>query len=298
MISFIQSLPKHFMTALRNLGRHMAMTLSSASAVAVTLTLMTLFLVLAANMNSFADHVETNLKIHASIDSLQKQDEIEHMEKLIKGISGVKTVEFSSKEDELNILIEESGSVFERYKERNPMPNVFIVEVEKATDIPQITKTLNNMEGIEKAQYGGESIQDMIDTFETIRYGGAVFILALGVLAIFLITNTIKMTIYTRQTEISIMRNVGAGNWYIKTPFMFEGMLIGMIGALIPVILTIFGYGFFYDFFGGQFMSSMFVMQKPYPFTLQIAGVLFLSGAVVGIIGSFLAATKYLRWRR
>ena len=157
MISFIQSLPKHFMTALRNLGRHMAMTLSSASAVAVTLTLMTLFLVLAANMNSFADHVETNLKIHASIDSLQKQDEIEHMEKLIKGISGVKTVEFSSKEDELNILIEESGSVFERYKERNPMPNVFIVEVEKATDIPQITKTLNNMEGIEKAQYGGES---------------------------------------------------------------------------------------------------------------------------------------------
>ena len=200
--------------------------------------------------------------------------------------------------DELNILIEESGSVFERYKERNPMPNVFIVEVEKATDIPQITKTLNNMEGIEKAQYGGESIQDMIDTFETIRYGGAVFILALGVLAIFLITNTIKMTIYTRQTEISIMRNVGAGNWYIKTPFMFEGMLIGMIGALIPVILTIFGYGFLYDFFGGQFMSSMFVMQKPYPFTLQIAGVLFLSGAVVGIIGSFLAATKYLRWRR
>ena len=101
----------------------------------------------------------------------------------------MKTVEFSSKEDELNILIEESGSVFERYKERNPMPNVFIVEVEKATDIPQITKTLNNMEGIEKAQYGGESIQDMIDTFETIRYGGAVFILALGVLAIFLITN-------------------------------------------------------------------------------------------------------------
>ena len=244
------------------------------------------------------DSVETNLKIHASIDSLQKRDEIEHMEKLITGISGVKAVEFSSKEDELNILIEESGSVFERYKERNPMPNVFIVEVEKATDIPQITKTLNNMEGIEKAQYGGESIQDMIDTFEAIRYGGAAFILALGVLAIFLTTNTIKMTIYTRQTEISIMRNVGAGNWYIKTPFMFEGMLIGIIGALIPVILTIFGYGFLYDFFGGQFMSSMFVMQKPYPFTLQIAGVLFLSGAVVGIIGSFLAATKYLRWRR
>ena len=98
MISFIQSLPKHFMTALRNLARHMAMTLSSASAVAVTLTLMTLFLVLAANMNSFANNVETNLKIHASIDSLQKENEIQRMETLIKGITGVKSVEFSSKE--------------------------------------------------------------------------------------------------------------------------------------------------------------------------------------------------------
>lgn len=298
MISFVRSLPKHFMNAIRNLGRHMAMTVSSVSAVAVTLTLMTLFMVLAANLSGFADHVETNLKIRASIDSLVEQEEIDQMETAIEQMSGVKAVEFSSKENELNILIAESGSVFERYKDRNPMPNVFIVEVEKATDIPNVTASLNQMEGIEEAQYGGESIKNMIETFEALRYGGAAFVVVLAVLAVFLITNTIKMTIYTRQTEISIMRNVGAGNWYIKTPFMFEGMLIGLIGSLVPILLTILGYGFLYDALGGYFMSSMFVLLKPYPFILQIAGILMASGAVVGIIGSLLAVTKYLRWRR
>lgn len=298
MIRFIESLPKHFMNAIRSLGRHLAMTLSSTSAVAVTLTLMTLFLLLAVNVNGFADRVETNLKIHVSIDTLQSDAQIQSMREEIAKWPQVKDIEYSTKENELKILIEESGSVFSRYKENNPMSNVFIVEVQDAKDIPMITRKLNALDGIEKAQYGGDSIQDMIDTFETIRFGGGVFVLALGVLAIFLITNTIKMTIYTRNTEISIMRNVGAGNWYIKTPFMFEGMFIGLLGALVPVLLTVFGYGFFYHYFDGQFLSSMFVLQKPFPFTLQIAGILLLCGALVGIIGSFLAVTKYLRWRR
>lgn len=298
MISFFTSLPRHFISALKSLKRHLAMTLSSASAVAVTLILASLFLLLAGNVNGFTKHVETNLKIHAAIDSLQTKEEITAMEKKIRSMPGVAQVEFSSKENELNILIKESGSVFSRYKEQNPMPNVFIVDVKEASQIPAITKELNALKGIEKAQYGGESINQMIEAFETIRYGGAIFIIALGVLAVFLITNTIKMTIYTRKTEISIMRNVGANNWYIRTPFMFEGMFIGILGAIVPILITIIGYGFLYDFLGGHFMSTMFVMQKPSPFAWWVSAALLGSGALVGIIGSFLAVSKHLRWKR
>lgn len=298
MSNFFESIPKHFMNAIKNLARHLAMTLSSISAVSVTLFLMTLFLILAANVDSFADHVESSLKIHVSIDSLVDDKQIKNMQEEIKKMQGVKSVEFSSKEDELNILIEESGSVFERYKDNNPMPNTFVVEVDNANEIPKVTKQLNELEGIENAQYGGSGIKDMISIFETIRYGGAAFILALGILAVFLITNTIKMTIYTRKTEISIMRNVGAGNWYIKAPFMFEGMFIGFIGAIIPSLLTIFGYQLLYNGLHGQFVSNMFVLKSPFPFTFLITGILLLSGMVVGMLGSFFATTKYLRWRR
>lgn len=298
MTRFFEALSKHLLTAIKSLGRHLAMTLSSASAVMVTLILMALFLLLAGNVSSFASNVEADLMIHASIDKIKNETEINGMQTKIEAFAGVKHVTFSSKEEELNILIDESGAVFERYKDNNPMPNVFIVEVKDANQIPLVTKKLNKMDGIENAQYGGESIENMIKTFDGLRVGGAIFLLGLGFIAVFLISNTIRMTIYTRNREIAIMRSVGATNWYIKTPFMIEGMFIGIIGALVPVLLTSIGYSVMYDYLGGNFLSSMFVMQKPFPFVTEISVLLLIGGAVVGILGSFLAVNKYLRWSR
>lgn len=298
MNEFIAGLPKHFIAALKSLKRHMAMTISSVSAVMVTLLLMAIFFVVAGNISNFTQNVEQDLKIHASIDSLVDEKQIAVMQDGIEHLKGVSGVTFSSKTEELKTLIEDSGNVFARYKDKNPMPNVFIVEVKSAQDIPDVTKKLNATEGIEKAEYGGEAIQDMIKTFDAIRVGGGAFIVALSLIAVFLITNTIKMTIYTRNTEISIMRNVGATNWYIKTPFMIEGMFIGILGSIIPMLLTIFGYMTLYHMMDGQFMSSMFVLEPVFPFAITLALMLLLCGVIVGILGSFLAATRYLRWRR
>lgn len=298
MIEFARNLPKHVLTALKGLQRHMAMTISSVSAVSVTLLLMALFFVLAGNVENFTQHVEGDLKIHAAIDSIADKDAISAMKKEISKMPDVAEVTFSSKTEELNALIEESGNVFSRYKDKNPMPNAFIVEVKESAKIPDVTKALNNLDGIEKAEYGGESIEHMIDTFSFIRSSGFLFVAALSLIAIFLITNTIKMTIYTRHKEISIMRFVGANNAYIKTPFMMEGMCIGVLGSILPIILMCFGYSALYHMLNGHFLSSMFVMQPLYPFLWQLSFLLVLSGALVGVVGSFLATTKYLRWRR
>lgn len=294
----MKNLPHHFLTACKGLGRHLAMTISSASAVTVTLVLISIFVLLAGNIDNFTLNVENSLKIHASIDQIKTEKEITQMQSQIKKMQGVKSVQYSSKEEEMATLIEENGAVFGRYKEHNPMPAAFVIEVKQASDIPLLTDRLNQLEGIEKAQYGGESIENMIEIFDAVRTGGAMFVAALSLLAIFLIHNTIKMSIYTRSTEISIMRNVGATNWYIKTPFMFEGMMIGIIGAIIPIVLTCIGYGAIYDLFQGKLVSNMFVMQEPFPFTMYISIALIISGAVVGMLGSFFAVTKYLRWRR
>lgn len=298
MIKYLKSLPKHFISAIKSIARHMAMTLSSVSAVAVTLTLMSLFILLAMNVSGFASNVESDLKIHASIDNIVTQDVIDTMKTEIEGMSGVKTVEFSSKDDELNSLIKENGDMFSRYKDNNPMNNIFIVEVKDAKQITSVTKKLNKIDGIEKAQYGGEDIENMVKAFGSLRFGGAIFLLGLGFIAIFLISNTIKMTIYTRKTEISVMRNVGATNTYIKTPFMIEGMFIGIIGALIPIILTSVGYTMVYNVMDGVFLSSMFVLQAPFPFAFMICLLIMIAGAVVGVIGSLHAVSKYLRWSR
>lgn len=297
MNRFIKSLPKHFFTACISLHRHMAMTISSISAILVTMLLMGILLLAGGNIDAFTKNVENEVKIHVSIDSLTKDDEIKTLEKEISSIPQVKHVAFSSSEDELNTLIEHNGAVFSRYKDRNPMPNVFEVEVYKAEDVQTVAKKIASLNGIEKADYGGSSIENLIAVFEVIRNTGVAVIAVLGVLTIFLITHTIRMSIYTRKIEISIMRNVGAENWYICMPFVFEGMMIGFVGAIIPAVISIFAYSSIFEMLNGYFVSDMFVL-KPVAFSYGIAGVLVLAGILVGMFGSFLATRKYLRWRR
>ena len=138
----------------------------------------------------------------------------------------------------------------------------------------------------------------MISVFASIRSGSMIFIVFLVLIAALLIGNKIKMSIYTRREEIAVMRNVGASNWFIKAPMMLEGMLIGFFGSIIPVVLTIFGYQYLYQVFHGVFLSDMFQLQAVYPMTIQISLILIGIGMVVGLVGSFLSTTKYLRWKR
>lgn len=298
MSVFFERFVRHFDTAWKSIRRHLAMSISSAAAVSVTLILMALFLVIASNVGGFTANVETNLKIHVSIDSLADQEQIDNLQNEIEQLSGVLNVDFSSKEEELDILIEESGSVFERYKDKNPMPNVFVVEATEATLIQPLCEEISALDGIDQAQYGDGSIQNMIDTFMAIRIGGIVFIVALMLIAVFLIANTIKMTIQTRQRELSIMRNVGATNWYIRTPFMMEGTCIGMFGSVVPIAFTILGYAIFYHMMDGYFISNMFALKEVFPFVLWVSLLLLFSGALVGLLGSFYAVSKYLRYTR
>lgn len=300
MIKLLRSLPLHVKSALHGLIRHSATAFSAISAVTVTLILMSLFMLLTGNIGSFTRNIEADFKIRVSIDSLVTEEQITSLQAQVQQLSGVKAVTFSSKDQELLKLQEENEAIFGMYEsgESNPMRDVFIVETNEPDQIESVTTALADLEGIDKAEYGGDGVTVMIQFFESIRNGGLIFVIALSLLAIFLISNTIRMTIYARKTEIGIMRNVGAGNWFIRIPFLMEGMMIGFIGAIIPVLLTYFGYSYLYDALNGQFLSSMFIMREVNPFVIGICMLLAGCGVLVGILGSFMAVSKYLRWRR
>lgn len=301
MINFIKSLPYHFKTAVKSFGRHLAMSMSAASAVTVTLSLVGVFMLLAANVSSFTTNVESGIKIRVTIDPITTKEEQSSLKIQILSIDGVDKVTFSSKENELKEFVKEKGDIWDIYKgDGNPLRDAYIVDVKEAkkSDIKNISDTIKKLDKVEKTFYGGDSVNDMIDVFTAIRNGGAVFIAALAVLTVFLIQNTIKMTIYARNREISIMRNVGATNWFIKTPFMIEGMFIGLIGSIMPMMLTYFGYRYLYHSMGGKFFTNMFALQSVNSLALSICGALLLFGVIVGMIGSFLSVTKYLKWKR
>ncbi len=139
---------------------------------------------------------------------------------------------------------------------------------------------------------------ELVRNLEMMRNFGTIFILGLTITALFMIANTIKITITSRSTEISIMRMVGASNWYIRIPFMIEGMLIGILGAIVPVIALYFGYRALFDMTvsGSSFAMNLIQLREPYPFIIQFGCVLTALGCVVGLVGSFMSVRKFLKF--
>lgn len=288
----------------RGVGRHWAMAISSSIAVMITLIIISLFMLFMVNVTRFTTNVEQGMEISVMVDyDHETSDEEDALKAKISALEGVKSVRFSSKEDELNYYIsqfddEETKQAVESLVDDNPMHDAFYVEVEDGDDLQSIAGTIKQMDGVSDVNYGGESTMNMVSAMNAVRKGGLILVVALTVLAIFLIQNTIKLTIYARQDEITIERNVGATNGFIRAPFVIEGMLIGAMGAILPIVITVFGYHYAYKITGGYLISSMFRLVKPQPLVLYVSVILLAIGMLVGLIGSYMSVTKYLKWKR
>ena len=287
-------------------GRHWAMSISSAIAVTITLVIISVFLLLTWNVNNFTQNIESSLDIYASVDYDAENQEAA-LKKKIEAIDGVESVELSPKSAEFQAYLdsfsdERTREAFEPYASDNPMHDAFYVKAADGSKIQSIADALyemkNNNEGLYEISYGGQSTISIVDAMANIRKVGMILVIGLILLAIFLIQNTIKLTITARATEIEIMRNVGASNRFIRSPFLIEGVIIGILGAAIPIGLTIWGYIALYNNAGGILISNMFHLVEPYPFVYYVSGILLLMGIVVGFIGSWLSVTRYLRWKR
>lgn len=297
----MQNLLAHLADAWRNLIRHISLTVSSVIAVTATLLIVGVLVVIAGNISDFTDNIESDFQIQATISPGFSEDkEIAELQAQIEQLDHVESCTFSSKEDELQELIAENGEMFRYYEgeDRNPLYDVFRIKLDDNRQIDAVSEALNQMDGIVEATYGGDEITVMVSVFEAMRSGGAVFVVFLAILALLLIQNTIRMTIQARNIEIAIMRSVGASNWYIRGPFILEGMYIGILGSIIPIVLISCGYYALYQAFDGVLLSSMFVMKPMWPFIFGVCLILLLGGILVGMAGSFLAVGKYLRWKR
>lgn len=288
----------------RGVGRHWSTSLSSALAVTLTLIIIGIFMVLSFNVQAFTDKIEGSMQIAAIIDESAENDTTEKLiQKKIEAIPGVKTVTYSSKEEEFQYYLdslqdEKTREAFEPFKDDNPMHDAFYVETETGSQIADVTTAIEKIDGISQVSNGGQSTLQLVSFLDRGRQIGSILVIALSLLAIFQISNTIKLTIYSRMDEITIERNVGATNHFIRAPFVVEGMITGAMGSLIPIALLIWGYQRFYESTGGVLVSSMFSLVQPFPFVYYLSAGLLIVGVFVGLIGSFVSVTRYLRWKR
>ncbi len=289
---------RHGKEGFKNLTRNSWMSIASISAVTVTLLLVGVFATILLNLNDIGSQIEEDVEVRVFIDLTSSQEAQEELEQKIDEISKVSTVEFQSKEEGLNQLIDSLGSegeVFESLKDENPLNDVYIVQTEDPQDTIGVAQTIEEFENVEKVEYAKETVERLFNVMDIARNVGLAIIAGLLFTAMFLIANTIRITIVARKKEIEIMKMVGATNWFIRWPFLIEGVLIGILGSLIPIALVIFGYDFLYTEIKTRFPTLFIDLLPVYPFVLEVSGLLVLMGITIGLWGSFTSIRKYLK---
>jgi len=295
----LSSFFRHFREGFLGITRHFAMAFSSASAVSITLVLIGMVLLISANLSHITRNIEQNVEILVKIDNSATEVSIEYLQNEIKKIPGVLTVRFSSKDSELERFIVAYGENYAVYRgANNPMRNALYVKVEKGEMLEEVAVKIRAMQYVEATNYGGVNTVKMVKTMEAINVGVYVAAAVFSLLAVFLISNTIKITIYGRNKEISIMRHVGATNSFIRTPFVIEGVFIGILGCIFPIAIIVFGYRYLYQVMNGHLLIEMLEMAPTWPLAAQISLYLLAIGSFVGLIGSFVSVSRYLKFKR
>lgn len=302
MKKFLRMTIFQFKSAFINIKRHLGLSLSATLSVCISLILVAVFIILSGNLNYMTRNIEAELSIRVSIDHIVKEDMLMQIQQDIANMNGVVEVEYRSKDDELKAYKKEYKSdqaLFSMYKgDNNPLVDVLNVKVRDASQIKVISKTIAKMSGVLKVSDGGLMTQKLLDFLMVIRYGGSAIVVLLLLVAIFLIANKIKMSIYTRRDEFAIMRFVGAGNWFIRFPMMLEGLFIGICGGIPAALLTLAAYFKLYQEFNGVMMSEMLTLQPSMQFAWMLIAVIVACGMVVGLLGSLFSTSRNLRWKR
>lgn len=283
--------------AFRSVVRNFSLSLAAITCITITLILVALSMVITANVNNFTKTLEDELSIVVYLNEDVSTETENEIYSNISGLDGVEKATLKTKEEwkkEIQSYSSELDATLS-YLEDNPLLDSVIVKVKDINSISYVASIIRNYDGVKSAQYGEETVDKMIAIFDIVKKATVVVVLALILVTAFLISNTIKLTIFSRKSEIEIMRLVGTSNFVIKQPFIIEGFFLGLIGSAIPIIVTIYGYILFYDHFDGYLFSHLIELIKPMNLVWYISGVLAILGGIVGMFGSGRAVRKYLK---
>ena len=280
----------------RSLRRNRWMAFASIGTVAVSLFVLGVFLTLVMNMNRLASSLESQVQISVYLkDNIKKADRAD-IEDDIRRMQGIATVEYVSRDEAKERLSERLGDqkyLLDALGDKNPLPEAFEVTVTEPELVETAAKSIEKMKGVEAAKYGQDVVQHLFDITRLIRIFGFVTMLLLAGATLFIISNTIRLTVFARRKEVAIMKYVGATDWFIRWPFLLEGIVIGFIGGVLATIAL----RSFYAAMASKIYSTLafFPLLPQYPFMNYVTIAILLSGMGIGAIGSTISLKRFLK---
>jgi len=282
--------------ALSSMRRNGLMTLASISTVTLSLFMLGIFIIGVANLNNLASTLENQLEISVYLKDGLNQQQVNNLSAKLKALPDLKSIEYINKEDAMKRFKERLGDqqqLVDALNGNNPLPNSYSLTFTNPSQVKATAELVSTFPEVESSHYGQDIIEQLFTITQIIRIGGIVLIVFLAGATLFIISNTIRLTVFARRKEIGIMKYVGATNSFIRWPFMIEGMMLGFIGAAIANICV----WEFYLFITGVVLESLtFLPLIPMiPFLPYLVGGLFVVGVLIGAIGSTISLRQYMK---
>lgn len=280
--------------AFHSLVRNGWMSFAAITTMAITLFLCGVFGLILFNVNYAAGTLESDVEIAVFLEETVTGETFTQMKTTLEALPGVETVSAITKDDAMDYMVERYGeTLFSALGGVNPFPDCYSVKAESPEQIDGLATKIAAMDGVLKVNYGKETVDKLFAFTDMVRTIGLGVMILLAVGAAVLVSMTIRLTVYARRKEVQLMKYVGATDWFIRWPFIIEGALLGMLGAVIAVIVLFFSYGkvsAYLDsaigFFPMAALSGVLPMLSLY---------LVLAGALLGIVGSIFSLIRFLK---
>lgn len=298
-MKLIRMLGRSIRDAFKSVIRNFSLSLASISCITITLIIVAIAIIASFNVQNFTKEIEKDLTIVVFLDNDATKEDIKSIENRFDHIGNIDKYDFQSKK-EIKEQMQQESEVFDAVlsewsEEESPLKDTFQIKVKNIEQIGRTAEKIKTVEKVDTVRYGEGMVDKLINAFSSVQKVTYGIVIALIIVTVFLIINTIKLTISARKREISIMRLVGASNFSIKNPFIIEGMILGLFGSIIPILITTYGYLAFYNHFDGYLFSELIKLIKPEPFIYSTSLIVVAIGILVGMIGSASAVKKYLK---
>ncbi len=279
-----------FKESFTSLIRNRWMSLASIGAVASALIVFGSFLLLSVNFDYILKDVESQVEITAYLEDSVEQESIAKLNRDIAAISEVKEIKFISKEEAIEEFKEQVGKELLEGIE-NPLPNSFRIKVNDPHEVAAVAEKIERFAGIEEVKYGKGIVEKLFNIIYWLRMIGLAIMIVFACVSIFIISNTIRLTVFARRREISIMKYIGATDWFVRWPFLIEGMILGLIGSFVAIGVLALAYKYLYITVKLNIpMISLLPIEGFYEYALGFLGI----GMLIGAFGSSFSIKRFL----
>ncbi|OPY59824.1 MAG: Cell division protein FtsX [Pelotomaculum sp. PtaU1.Bin065] len=286
----------YFREAIQSILRNSWLSAASVGVVAVSLLILGSSLLLVVNAGKVADNLESNIEISLFLKDQTTAAQVKQIEDKLKAMPEIARFEYVTKQqalEEWQAKLEDNKDLLEGLEEKNPLPDAFRIKTHTVEQVAPLAQQLESLAQVDQVRYGQGTVEKLMAFSRWVRTAGLVLMILLGVAAVFLIATTIRLSVFARRREIGIMKFLGATNWFVRVPFLLEGIFLGLTGSLIAVLVIYYGY---FTLIGNiQFSLAFMQLVSDRKLIMLLMEGLLLLGLFIGATGSVISMRRFLK---